>query len=280
MRSSSVFALLLTLGCVPILFAGSDSSISTTVSLERLLRLLATNNQCYFTVEYHTRPDSLPTRPAARLDNIPQVITNPVPIVEEMFPEMTLLRSPYLTNVYHVIAKPLLHIREYELGSPITVIYRGRLGAGHGVREGTGLASVIGMQLQSVGPKRSGLSADLWDDTLTVVNVSATNLPARQILTDFLTLSNRGPLLWRSETRHTRGRLQTEIQFFPPPRHRHLLRNDATDSRSDLKTMVREITNVRIAIQLAADAEWPHGDPANAAERREFQLPPNRPLKG
>ncbi len=56
--------------------------------------------------------------------------------------------------------------------------------------------------------------------------------------------------------------------------------SDATDSRSDLKTMVREITNVRIAIQLAADAEWPHGDPANAAERREFQLPPNRPLKG
>jgi succinyl-CoA synthetase alpha subunit len=56
--------------------------------------------------------------------------------------------------------------------------------------------------------------------------------------------------------------------------------SDATDSRSDLKTLVREITNVRIAIQLAADAEWPHGNPANAAERREFQLPPNRPLRG
>lgn len=56
--------------------------------------------------------------------------------------------------------------------------------------------------------------------------------------------------------------------------------SDATDERAALKTMVREITDTRIAIQLAADAEWPHGDPANAAERREFQLPVDRPLRG
>ena len=32
-------------------------------------------------------------------------------------------------------------------------------------------------------------------------------------------------------------------------------------------------------IQFAADAEWPHDDPANAGIRAEFQLPPDRVMK-
>jgi hypothetical protein len=32
-------------------------------------------------------------------------------------------------------------------------------------------------------------------------------------------------------------------------------------------------------IQFAADAEWPHDDPANAGIRAEFQLPPGRVMK-
>lgn len=54
----------------------------------------------------------------------------------------------------------------------------------------------------------------------------------------------------------------------------------ATDERANLKALVREITDTRIAIQLAADAEWPHDNTANAAERREFQLPTDRALRG
>lgn len=32
-------------------------------------------------------------------------------------------------------------------------------------------------------------------------------------------------------------------------------------------------------IQFAANAEWPHTDPANAGIRAEFQLPPNHVMK-
>ena len=39
-----------------------------------------------------------------------------------------------------------------------------------------------------------------------------------------------------------------------------------------LKTRVQQLTDGRIRIQLAADAQWPHTIPANAAIRREFSL--------
>lgn len=54
----------------------------------------------------------------------------------------------------------------------------------------------------------------------------------------------------------------------------------ATGSRGTLATMMKEITNARITIQLAADTEWPHQNTENAAIRREFQLPTNRAVKG
>jgi hypothetical protein len=34
-----------------------------------------------------------------------------------------------------------------------------------------------------------------------------------------------------------------------------------------------------VAIQLAADAEWPHTDPQNAAIRKEFGLSPRTALR-
>ncbi len=39
-----------------------------------------------------------------------------------------------------------------------------------------------------------------------------------------------------------------------------------------LKTRVQQITDDRIRIQLAADTQWPHTNPANAAVRVEFNL--------
>jgi hypothetical protein len=39
------------------------------------------------------------------------------------------------------------------------------------------------------------------------------------------------------------------------------------------------IVALRREIQFAADAEWPHTDPANAGLRAEFQLPPDRVMK-
>jgi len=52
----------------------------------------------------------------------------------------------------------------------------------------------------------------------------------------------------------------------------------ALDARAELTTMLKSIKDRRMAIQWAADAEWPHEDSEHAATRKEFALPPRRPL--
>ena len=54
--------------------------------------------------------------------------------------------------------------------------------------------------------------------------------------------------------------------------------SDATTARTALDTMVKAILDQRIAVQYAADAEWPYTDKANAGIRREFFLPVDRPF--
>ena len=55
--------------------------------------------------------------------------------------------------------------------------------------------------------------------------------------------------------------------------------SDATTQRDDRDALLKEITATRIDIQLAADALWPYTDKKNAAVRRVFQLPPDRPFR-
>ena len=52
----------------------------------------------------------------------------------------------------------------------------------------------------------------------------------------------------------------------------------AINRRAEFKNRLQSIDDRRIAIQFAADAEWPHTDEANAGIRKEFSLPPKRPL--
>ncbi len=52
----------------------------------------------------------------------------------------------------------------------------------------------------------------------------------------------------------------------------------AQSARAELKTMLKSIEDRKVAIQLAADAEWPHADESNAAVRREFGLSPRKPF--
>lgn len=54
----------------------------------------------------------------------------------------------------------------------------------------------------------------------------------------------------------------------------------ATGARGTLKTMMKAITDFRIEVQLAADAEWPHSNPDNASIRTEFKLPAKAKFKG
>ncbi len=53
----------------------------------------------------------------------------------------------------------------------------------------------------------------------------------------------------------------------------------ATTARKQLEAAIGDIIGRRREIQFAADAEWPHTDPANAGIRAEFQLPPDRVMK-
>jgi len=55
--------------------------------------------------------------------------------------------------------------------------------------------------------------------------------------------------------------------------------SDATTARKQVEAAVADIITKRREIQFAADADWPHTDPANAGIRVEFQLPPDRVMK-
>lgn len=52
----------------------------------------------------------------------------------------------------------------------------------------------------------------------------------------------------------------------------------AQTTRAELKTLIKSIEDRKVAVQLAADAEWPHTKAENAATRKEFGLPPRRPF--
>lgn len=56
--------------------------------------------------------------------------------------------------------------------------------------------------------------------------------------------------------------------------------SDATSARTALEAMLKSITQRRMTIQFAADAEWPWHDPASAGIRKEFHLPPGGPFTG
>ncbi len=52
-----------------------------------------------------------------------------------------------------------------------------------------------------------------------------------------------------------------------------------TTARAELAELMVSIEDRRLQIQLAADAEWPHTDSAHAGIRKEFVMPPRRPVK-
>ena len=52
----------------------------------------------------------------------------------------------------------------------------------------------------------------------------------------------------------------------------------AQSQRVELKAALKSIEDRKVAIQLAADAQWPHTEDANAGIRGQFSLPTKRPL--
>ena len=55
---------------------------------------------------------------------------------------------------------------------------------------------------------------------------------------------------------------------------------EASGTRIDRNSLVEQATERRMWLQFAADAEWPHTNPANTPIRREFQLPVTRAFIG
>jgi len=55
--------------------------------------------------------------------------------------------------------------------------------------------------------------------------------------------------------------------------------SSARTARAELKTMLKSLSDRRLSVQLAADAEWPHNDEESAAIRRDFSLPRGGPIK-
>jgi len=55
--------------------------------------------------------------------------------------------------------------------------------------------------------------------------------------------------------------------------------SDAEDAAAEFKALLKTITDEKLAIQLAADAEWPHDQHDHSGLRKEFALPANRPAQ-
>jgi hypothetical protein len=58
------------------------------------------------------------------------------------------------------------------------------------------------------------------------------------------------------------------------------MQSGATTDRRSLEDMIHSITDRRVTIQFAADAEWPYSDDMNHAIRKEFYLPLSQPFNG
>ena len=52
----------------------------------------------------------------------------------------------------------------------------------------------------------------------------------------------------------------------------------AITQRTELNDLVKSIEDRKMAIQLAADAEWPHTEEVNAGIRTQFAIPTTRPV--
>ena len=52
----------------------------------------------------------------------------------------------------------------------------------------------------------------------------------------------------------------------------------ATSLRAERDALVQRVTDKRIQIQFAVEAEWPASEPASAGKRRVFLLQPARPF--
>lgn len=119
------------------------------------------------------------------------------------------------------------------------------------------------LQNYRIGAKWQAMSrADLEQYALDVINkAAADNLPG-------ITPAKVETARQRREAYVQANLAQTTAQ------------GDATGSRLSLSDLMKQVTDTRIAIQLAADAEWPHTNAANAGIRAEFRLPARSKFKG
>jgi hypothetical protein len=62
------------------------------------------------------------------------------------------------------------------------------------------------------------------------------------------------------------------------PEAKNAAESAASSVRSEFKTLLKGVRYRRVAIQLAADAEWPHTEEEDHSVRKEFVLPLKQPV--
>jgi hypothetical protein len=138
-------------------------------------------------------------------------------------------------KIIHIIEKVLADDENYALNKKITVHYSGLLeGTNITVMPINGRSTLVGGLLPAVAEKagdiRAGLEnsgassgggSGLATDSITKVNINATNETVRSIFTDCLPTANYNPVMWTAVTTK-RGNAQNElvqcvlVDFFGP----------------------------------------------------------------
>src|SRR6266446_2490983 len=115
-------------------------------------------------------------------------------------------------KVIHIIETPLTKLKDYVMEQKVSITYSGDLGPGRR----HGLVLELSKKLDTIGPRTQGDNTMMFDDHLTKVDIRAKNEKARDILTNYVPLTNYAPFIWTAETRKADGKSKTIVQYFGP----------------------------------------------------------------
>ncbi len=129
----------------------------------------------------------------------------------------TVNQSKTNPRVIHVIETPLLKLKDYVMERKVDITYSGQLGSGRvrGAAGGEeGLIVELAKTVENIGYKKGGDLRTAFDDLVTHVEVKAKQQKVRDVLTNYVPLTNYSRFIWSAETRIVNGKSKTDVQYF------------------------------------------------------------------
>ena len=167
---------------------------------------------CYFTIEDDAKGDTpVQFSDINVLDQDSDTIDHLVDSLKQQVPNAIFERSIKNPKVIHIVASSLDQDKNYVMNQNLNFTYIGVLGM---------LPQRLDEHTDShIGPRPFFYEGEASDDAITSVTIKAKNTSVRNILTDYVPLSNYHRIIWTSLTKHAAGKLDTWVQYDGPIQH-------------------------------------------------------------